>query len=85
MTDWADELAEKVIDESFRRPGSWASENESLVAAALRAAELRGRVKGMKEAAKLVWEVGTGYSDRTKAIADYIESEASQLESSPTT
>ena len=78
--DWADEVA-KSFD------GYTAGRVEFLkdIVAALRAAELRGRVAGMREAAKLVWEVGTGYSDRTKAIADYIESEARQLESSPTT
>lgn len=37
------------------------------------------KADGMRRAIELVWEVGTGYSDRTKAIADHIESEIRTL------
>ena len=77
MTDWADEAA-KNFD------GYTAGRVELLndIASALRAAELRGRVKGMRETVALLEKCGNG---ECLYHVEEIEAAADKLESSPTT
>lgn len=46
----------------------------------IREAKAEGEILGLRRAIDLVLEVGTGYSDRTKNITDYIESHIRVLE-----
>lgn len=82
MTDWADEIAQKIVDAGWTAP-----EMEIDIATAIRAAELRGRVAGMREAARMAFLfmgcVGetTAHSKQRGDMVAHITVAATKLES----